>query len=65
MPESEFYPRDWDGRPIPRPLVDDLAEVLSSTVVGWEQILGHDLSTAPEVVRVLARYREYKKGRVG
>lgn len=40
-----------------KPLVDDLAFVLASMVVGWEPILGHDLAEHPEVVRVMARYR--------
>jgi hypothetical protein len=38
--------------------VDDLAGVLSATVVGWEAVTGHDLSEAPEVKRVLARYHQ-------
>ena len=42
-------------------LVDDLAEVLACTVVGWEKIIGHDLAEAPEVKRVLARYRNEKE----
>lgn len=42
-------------------LVDDLAEVLAQTVVGWESIIGYDLSQAPEVRRVLARYRKERK----
>jgi len=39
-------------------LADDLADVLAHTVVGWEPIIGQDLSLAPEVSRVLRRYRE-------
>jgi hypothetical protein len=42
-------------------LVDDLADVLARTVVGWEKIIGHDLAQAPEVQRVLARYRAEKE----
>jgi hypothetical protein len=42
-------------------LVDDLANVLARTVVGWEHIIGHDLAQAPEVQRVLARYRAEKE----
>jgi hypothetical protein len=38
-------------------LVDDLAQVLASMVVGWEDALGVDLAQHPEVRRVLARYR--------
>ena len=41
-----------------RALADDLAEVLSRMVVGWEPILGHDLAQHPDVQRVMARYRE-------
>lgn len=40
--------------------MDDLAEVLASTMVGWEGVIGHDLAEAPEVKRVLARYRGWK-----
>jgi hypothetical protein len=40
------------------PLVDDLADVLSRMVVGWENIIGHDLSQHPDVQRVMARYRK-------
>jgi hypothetical protein len=43
-----------------QPLVDDLADVLSHMVVGWQNVIGHDLAQHPEVVRVLARYREWK-----
>ena len=39
-------------------LADDLATVLSRTVVGWENVIGVDLATHPEVVRVMARYRK-------
>jgi hypothetical protein len=55
---ADLLPRDWTGSPIDRPLVDDLADVLAKTVVGWESIIGHDLAEAPEVRRVLARYRD-------
>jgi hypothetical protein len=57
MVPSDLLPRDWKNEPVDRPLVDDLADVLSRTVVGWEPILGVDLSQAPEVQRVMARYR--------
>jgi hypothetical protein len=40
-----------------RELADDLARVLSQTVVGWDDIIGADLSQAPHVQRVMARYR--------
>lgn len=50
---DELLPHDWRGEPVYRDLVDDLAEVLSCTVVGWTP----DLSQAPEVQRVMARYR--------
>jgi predicted nuclease with TOPRIM domain len=39
-------------------LADDLADVLSRMVVGWERIIGHDLAQHPDVQRVMARYRE-------
>lgn len=42
------------------PLIDDLADVLSAMVVGWEHVIGHDLSQHSSVVRVMARYRAYK-----
>jgi hypothetical protein len=42
------------------PLVDDLADVLSHIVVGWEPLIGHDLALHPSVVRVMTRYRTYK-----
>ena len=41
-----------------KPLVEDLADVLSRMVVGWEETLGFDLAKHPDVVRVMARYRE-------
>lgn len=41
-------------------LVDDLADVLSRMVVGWEPTLGVDLAQHPDVVRVMARYRAAK-----
>jgi hypothetical protein len=43
--------------PDERSLADDLADVLARTVVGWESVIGHDLAQAPEVQRVMARYR--------
>ena len=42
---------------IERALADDLATVLSRTVVGWEV----DLTKYPDVQRVMARYREARK----
>jgi hypothetical protein len=55
-------------------LVDDLATVLVHMVVGWKDLIGHDLAEHPEVQRVMARYRErplegafgpqYRKGMV-
>lgn len=60
MTDNELLPTDRDGNPIDRPLVDDLADVLAHTVVGWESTIGHDLAEAPEVKRVLARYRAEK-----
>jgi hypothetical protein len=41
-----------------KPLVEDLADVLSRFVVGWEPVIGADLAKHPDVVRVMARYRE-------
>lgn len=38
-------------------LADDLADVLSHMVVGWEKQTGIDLAEHPEVQRVMARYR--------
>lgn len=43
-------------------LVDDLAWVLASTVVGWHNETGIDLSEHPEVKRVMARYLDAKEG---
>lgn len=60
MPLDDLRPRDWNDEPIEKPLVDDLAWVLASTAVGWEPVIGHDLAEAPEVKRVLARYRGWK-----
>jgi len=42
-------------------LVDDLADVLASMVVGWKAQTGVDLAQHPEVQRVMARYREAKE----
>jgi hypothetical protein len=47
------------------PLVDDLADVLSRMVVGWQPGLvwiteGQTLDKHPDVVRVMARYRQSK-----
>jgi len=41
-----------------KPLVEDLANVLARFVVGWEPVIGADLAQHPDVVRVMARYRE-------
>lgn len=41
-------------------LADDLADVLARVTVGWENIIGHDLSKHPDVQRVMARYRQQK-----
>jgi hypothetical protein len=41
-----------------KPLVEDLADVLVRMVVGWEYEFGFDLAKHPDVVRVMARYRE-------
>jgi hypothetical protein len=41
-----------------KPLVEDLADVLSRFVVGWEPIIGADLAQHPDVVRVMARYHK-------
>jgi len=41
-----------------RALADDLMDVLSHMVVGWENVIGHDLAQHPSVLRVAARYRE-------
>ncbi len=45
-----------------KPLVEDLADVLSRMVVGWEPELGVDLAEHPDVVRVMARYRREVQG---
>jgi hypothetical protein len=58
---SDLLPRDWDNKSIDRPLVDDLANVLMSTCVGWTTVIGHDLTQAPEVKRVLTRYLRWKE----
>jgi hypothetical protein len=42
-------------------LADDLADVMSHIVVGWENVIGHDLSQHPDVQRVMARYREARQ----
>ena len=63
-PDS-LLPTDWEGHPVDRPLVDDLADVLARTVVGWQHLIGHDLAEAPNVKRVLARYRASKAGSDG
>ena len=58
--DGDMRPRDWFGRPQNVPLVDDLADVLARTVVGWENVIGLNLAEAPEVKRVMARYRQEK-----
>lgn len=45
-----------------KPLVEDLADVLSRMVVGWEFEYGFDLAKHPDVVRVMARYRREHLG---
>lgn len=55
--DSLLLPHDANGRPIARPLVDDLVNVLSMTVISWSPVVGQDLAQASEVRRVLARYR--------
>ena len=62
---SDLLPRDWNDEPIERSLIDDLATVLTQTVVGWESVIGIDLARQPQVVRVMARYRAYKAEREG
>lgn len=57
----DLRPLDRNGNPYDKELVDDLAEVLSCTVVGWELVIGHDLAQAPEVRRVMARYRQERQ----
>lgn len=52
---------DHQGKVVNRTLVDDLANVLSSTCVGWKPLTGIDLSQHPEVQRVMARYRKSKE----
>jgi hypothetical protein len=47
-----------DAEQIQRPLVEDLADVLVRMVIGWEYEFGFDLAKHPDVVRVMARYRE-------
>lgn len=45
-----------------KPLIEDLADVLTRMVVGWQYETGIDLAQHPDVVRVMARYRdEYAK----
>jgi hypothetical protein len=52
---SDLLPRNWENKPFPIPLVDDLATVLSRMVVGGA------LENHPEVQRVMARYRAETK----
>lgn len=47
-----------------KPLVADLADVLSRMVVGWETDYGFDLAKHPDVVRVMARYRREHLGQM-
>ena len=54
---SDPYCPERKGREAAERLADDLAIVLAGTVVGWEKVIGHDLAQAPEVQRVMARYR--------
>lgn len=62
MTTPDYRPIDWKGDRIDRPLIDDLADVLTKTVTGWESVLGVDLAQAPEVQRVMARYLQVKDG---
>ena len=39
-------------------LADDLADVLSRVSVGWQPVIGVDLTQFPDVQRVMQRYRE-------
>lgn len=43
-----------------KPLVDDLADVLTHVVVGWDHDTGIDLAQHPDVQRVMSRYRAHK-----
>jgi hypothetical protein len=63
-PTTDLRPRNYEGIPQDISLVDDLADVLARTVVGWERVIGADLAQAPEVKRVLARYRAEKDSTV-
>lgn len=54
---DELLPKDWEGKPVQKTLLEDLADVLAQTVVGWTDVIGYDLSEAPEVQRVMARFR--------
>jgi hypothetical protein len=55
---SERTPKPPSKLAQERALADDLADVLSRMVVGWEPIIGHDLAQHPDVQRVMASYRE-------
>lgn len=57
---TDYRPRDWKDEPMDIQLVDDLADVLAKTVVGWKDLTGIDLADHPNVQRVLARYRAEK-----
>lgn len=59
--EITLLPKNRNGDPVDRPLVDDLAQVLASTVVGWRTLTGVDLAEHPEVQRVMERYVLYTK----
>lgn len=48
-----------------KPLVEDLVDVLSRLVVGWEPVIGADLAQHPDVVRVMRRYRDEYVGQPG
>jgi len=52
---------DRDELMAERALADDLMDVLSHMVVGWENVIGHDLAQHPSVQRVAARYREARQ----
>jgi len=68
---EDLRPRDWEGKPVDRSLVDDLANVLACQAAGWLGILKEinviDFVTEDgfgvhaEVKRVMARYRASKE----
>lgn len=59
-------PGEWATQHVSRTdarmsLVDDLADVLSRMVVGWEHDFGVNLAKHPDVQRVMARYRAERR----